>query len=81
MLLAHEKRQLQLSDQTVETLAAAYTWLRDAVWDGLVKPLHAGFLRRRLLNELDGMDDRMLADIGLSRADINMFVDRSYRNL
>jgi len=81
MLLAHEKRQLELSDQTIGTLVAGLEWVRDVVWNGFIKSLHGEFLRQRLWCELQSMDDRMLDDIGLNRGDINTFVDRSYRNV
>ncbi len=81
MLLAHEKRQLDLSDQTIETLVETLKRIRDVVWNGFFKSLHAELLRQRLWRELQSMDNRMLDDIGINRGDINTFVDRSYRGM
>jgi uncharacterized protein YjiS (DUF1127 family) len=43
-------------------LAGAFGWL--------VRPLAALWARTRVYDELMSMDDRLLADIGISRADI-----------
>lgn len=46
----------------------------------IVAPLAASYRRQRLYDELAEMDSRMLADIGIERADIPRIVDGAYRN-
>lgn len=42
----------------------------------LVEPLRVALLRRRTLADLRQLDDRMLADIGIERADMSTMVDQ-----
>ena len=46
----------------------------------LVAPLVAIYRRRRLYEELAEMDGRLLADIGIERADIPRVVEGAYRD-
>ena len=44
----------------------------------LVRPVAVAFRRAAMRRQLDRLDDRMLADIGLSRGDIPGLVARAY---
>ena len=44
----------------------------------LVEPVLRAYLRRKLFRQLVALDDRMLEDIGLTRAEIPGLVKRSY---
>ena len=46
----------------------------------LVAPLVGIYQRRRLNEELMELDDRLLADIGIGRADIGRIVDGAFRD-
>lgn len=44
--------------------------------DNLVEPLRVALVRRRTLADLRQLDDRMLADIGIERADMTTMVNQ-----
>jgi len=46
-----------------------------AIFKALARP----FMRMKMRRELNALDDRMLADIGIQRADIPALVDRAYQ--
>jgi uncharacterized protein YjiS (DUF1127 family) len=65
-----------------ETIGAGWRWVRRGVTglasllqDRLLKPIARWSARQRALEELAGMDERLLADIGLQRSDIALAVD------
>jgi uncharacterized protein YjiS (DUF1127 family) len=50
-----------------------------AAWAQLAAPVRAYFEREQTLRELSGLDERSLADIGLTRSDVGSVVSGAYR--
>lgn len=66
------------------TPPATRSTVRLAEWGRLVyravlAPLVTWYQRQRMYEELNGLSDRVLADIGLTREQIPAFVNRAYR--
>jgi len=56
----------------------ARAWVVDVVGAGLLAPVVRWYRRRRFYQELMGLDDRTLSDIGILRCDIPQMVKDSY---
>ena len=73
-LRARRIRAMIIADTIADLVVAT---VRAVGW--IASPLAAWWTRSRLHDELMSMDDRMLADIGISRADIPAVAAGSYR--
>jgi len=62
-----------------EALAGYGRELSAFVSERIIGPITAPYRRRKMRRELNGLDDRILADIGILRSDIPAIVDRTYR--
>jgi uncharacterized protein YjiS (DUF1127 family) len=51
----------------------------NAIHRAVVAPVVTWYNRQRMFEELNGLSDRVLADIGLTRAQLPSFVKQAYR--
>jgi uncharacterized protein YjiS (DUF1127 family) len=63
---------------TKSTQSPLAQWAR-TVRDSVVAPLVTWYRRQQMMEELNGLSDRVLADIGLTRAGIPAAVRQAYR--
>ena len=74
-----QQRILEARRMQAETLAWLLKRAARAVGTWTVRPVAATWRRARLTRELSALDDHMLADIGITRADIGSVVDGTYK--
>ena len=77
-LSRHEQAEVERALVISEGISAILVGIERFVRDAIVRPIGAYLTRQRLMNELSGLSDRTLADIGVRRIDINTVAQDAY---
>lgn len=79
--LGQQKSDLMPNRRSTRTVTMTKTMIQlmRAVRDGVVTPVVTWYKRQRMMEELNGLSDRVLADIGLTRGGIPAAVMQAYR--
>ncbi len=75
--IAAEARRMQ-ADEVARLIRAGAALVADTARRLLVAPVIRSYRRGRLINEMATLDDRSLADLGVSRFDIPFIADAAY---
>lgn len=72
-------RRLKRNEKMTKTMSRPLTGWVQAVRDTVVTPVVVWYQRQRMVEELNGLSDRVLADIGLTRAGIREAAKQAYQ--